>query len=105
MSCVAFKPDDPNILASGCHIICTINVWDITSGSCLPVSDLSPHSESVLSVSWSPCGQWLASGGADEMVYIHDAKTLLIVLPQKKSQALAFWAMVDERVRSRMAPI
>ena len=32
--CVAFKPDNPNILVSGSYDK-TIKMWDITSGSCL----------------------------------------------------------------------
>ena len=38
VSCVAFKPDNPNILVS-CSFDRTIKMWDITSGSC--VSTLS----------------------------------------------------------------
>ena len=26
-------------------------------------------------MAWSPCGQWLASGGDDRMIFIYDAKT------------------------------
>ena len=32
MSCVAFKPDNPNIVVSGSDDN-TIKIWDITSGS------------------------------------------------------------------------
>ena len=32
--CVAFKPDNPNIVVSGSDDK-TIKTWDITSGSCL----------------------------------------------------------------------
>ena len=34
MQCVAFKPDNPNIVVSGSDEK-TIKTWDITSGSCL----------------------------------------------------------------------
>ena len=34
MYCVAFKPDNPNILVS-CSQDTTIKMWDITSGSIL----------------------------------------------------------------------
>jgi len=40
--CVAFKPDNPNILVSGSYDK-TIKMWDITSGSC--VSTLGCSSE------------------------------------------------------------
>ena len=34
VNCVAFKPDNPNIVVSGSDDE-TIKTWDITSGSCL----------------------------------------------------------------------
>ena len=34
VTCVAFKPDNPNIVVSGSYDE-TIKTWDITSGSCL----------------------------------------------------------------------
>ena len=40
MRCVAFKPDNANILVSGSYDE-TIKVWDMTSGSCL--STLAGH--------------------------------------------------------------
>jgi WD40 repeat protein len=70
--CVSFKPDNPNILVSGSNDK-TIIIWDITSGSCL--STLRAHSNWVRAVAWSPCGQWLASGGDDRMIFIYDANT------------------------------
>ena len=169
VNCVAFKPDNPNIVVSASDDK-TIKTWNITSGSCLstlscdsavlsvdlhdnciaagdadgkicvfdaaagkiksslkvggdvPSIDFAPcgnkfaiacnnylsssysvqifsqdgstgnfvcqstlkaHSSLVLSVSWSPCGQWLASGGADKMVYIYDAKTFEVKWPLK----------------------
>ena len=56
--CVAFKPDNPNIVVSGSDDK-TIKTWDITSGSCL--STLRCDSE-VLSVAYSPDGTKLAAG-------------------------------------------
>ena len=78
MNCVAFKPDNPNIVVSGSDDA-TIKTWDITSGSCL--STLRAHSDWVRAVAWSPCGQWLASGGDDEMIYVYDAKTFEVKWP------------------------
>ena len=72
VTCVAFKPDNPNIVVSGSDDK-TIKTWDITSGSCL--STLTAHSYYVNAVAWSPCGQWLASGGDDEMIFIYNANT------------------------------
>ena len=70
--CVAFKPDNPNIVVSGSDDE-TIKTWDITSGSCL--STLSGHSHWVFSVAWSPDGTKLASGSRDETVRIWEAAT------------------------------
>ena len=70
MNCVAFKPDNPNIVVSGSADE-TIKTWDITSGSCL--STLRGHDRKVLSVSWSPDGTRLASGSIDTTVMIWDA--------------------------------
>ena len=36
---------------------------------------LKAHSDWVRAVAWSPCGQWLASGGDDSMIFIYDANT------------------------------
>jgi len=36
---------------------------------------LRAHNRDVNAVAWSPCGQWLASGGDDRMIFIYDAKT------------------------------
>ena len=58
LRCVAFKPDNANILVIDSNDM-TIEVWDITSGSCL--STLRGHSESINSVAFSPDGQFIAS--------------------------------------------
>ena len=39
------------------------------------------HSDWVRAVAWSPCGQWLASGGNDKMIYVYDAKTFEVKWP------------------------
>ena len=70
--CVAFKPDNPNVVVSGSRDT-TIKTWDITSGSCL--STLSGHSDDVYSVAWSPDGTKLASGSSDDTVRIWEAAT------------------------------
>ena len=40
-----------------------------------PDCPVRAHSDYVYAVAWSYCGQWLASGGADKMVHVYDAKT------------------------------
>ena len=40
-----------------------------------PDCPVKAHSSFVKAVAWSPCGQWLASGGDDKMIYVYDAKT------------------------------
>ena len=58
VNCVAFKPDNPNIVVSGsCDK--TIKTWDITSGSCL--STLRGEN-AIFSLAFSPDGQLIATG-------------------------------------------
>ena len=42
---------------------------------------LKAHSDWVRAVAWSPCGQWLASGGDDKMVFVFDTKTFEVKWP------------------------
>ena len=42
---------------------------------------LKAHSDWVRAVAWSPCGQWLTSGGDDKMIYVYDAKTFEVKWP------------------------
>ena len=65
--CVAFKPDNPNIVVSGSDDE-TIKTWDITSGSCL--STLSCDS-AVLSVDWHD--NCIAAGDVVGKIYVFDA--------------------------------
>ena len=58
MRCVAFKPDNPNIVVSGSDDK-TIKTWDITSGSCLSTLNVD---SAVLSVAYSPDGTKLTAG-------------------------------------------
>ena len=64
VKCVAFKPDNPNIVVSGSNDK-TIKTWDITSGSCL--STLRGHSGVVRSVCFSSDGKKLTSGSSADM--------------------------------------
>ena len=72
MSSLAFRPDDPNVLVTGSWDK-TVKLWDLSTSTCL--STMRAHSNWVRAVAWSPCGQWLASGGDDRMIFIYDAKT------------------------------
>ena len=65
VNCVAFKPDNPNIVVSSSYDT-TIKTWDITSGSCL--STLRGHSAIVRSVCFSSDGKQLTSGSEDGTV-------------------------------------
>jgi len=67
VNCVAFKPDNPNILVS-CSDDKTIKMWDITSGSCLSTS--STCDSRVNTVSFSKDGQHIAAGTVFHGVYI-----------------------------------
>ena len=57
MLCVAFDPQNPNILASGSEDE-TIKIWDIESGSCLSTLGVDGL---VLSLDFSPCGSKIAA--------------------------------------------
>ena len=46
-----------------------------STGNFVCQSTLNAHSDYVRAVAWSPCGQWLASGGDDRMIFIYDANT------------------------------
>ena len=66
--CVAFKPDDPNMLVSG-SLDKNIKMWDITSGSCL--STLRGHSDWVRGVAFNPRDpQMLVSCSVDKTIKV-----------------------------------
>ena len=56
MTCVAFKPDNPNIVVSSSYDE-TIKTWDITSGSCLSTLKVGGD---VPSIDFAPCGNKFA---------------------------------------------
>ena len=68
--CVAFKPNNANIVVSGSDDK-TIKTWDITSGSCL--STLRGHTDFVTSVCFSPDGSKIVSGSEDKTILVWDA--------------------------------
>jgi WD40 repeat protein len=84
VSCLAFKPDDPNILVSG-SFDKTLKIWDLSRAACL--STVNAHSDCVNAVSWSTCGKWLVSGGDDKKINIYDAQTFQV----KRSVTVDSW--------------
>ena len=68
---MAFSPDD-RLFASS-HWADFISVWDITT--CERISRLTGHPEGVNSLSFSPCGQFLAAGGVKGTVQVWETDT------------------------------
>ena len=77
MNCVAFKPDNPNIVVSSSYDE-TIKTWDITSGSCLSTSGSCLSTlkvdNDVASIAYSPDGSKLAAAHSTR-VSIFNAET------------------------------
>ena len=72
VTCVAFKPDNPNIVVSGSDDR-TIKTWDITSGSCL--STLTGHTDMVTGVCFDPTGKTIVSCSWDKTIRFWDSAT------------------------------
>ena len=72
MRCVAFDPQNPNILASGADDE-TIKIWDIESGACQSTLRVDAGIEGVLSVSFSPEDNVIAAGCSNGKIYLLDA--------------------------------
>ena len=70
VTCVSFKPDNPNIVVSSSYDQ-TIKTWHITSGSCL--STLSVDN-AVTSLSYAPSGDILAVGDFGGNIHFFNAK-------------------------------
>ena len=68
---LAFSTDDRFVASS--HWSDFISVWDITHGE--RVIRLTGHAEGVHSLSFSPCGQFLAAGGIKGTVQVWDTST------------------------------
>ena len=74
---ISFSPDT-RLIASTCMSANSdeagsIVVWDMKSGE--QIACLSAHTRWVTTLCFSPCGQFLASGGKDSTVYVWDVNT------------------------------
>jgi len=58
VSCLAFKPGDPDILVSGSWDK-TLKIWDLSTPACLSTVNVD---STVKSVAFSPCGKTIAVG-------------------------------------------
>ena len=77
MTCVSFKPDNPNIVVSSSYDK-TIKTWDITSGSCLSTLNVG---SCVNSVHFNGSGDTVAAGCDDGTVQIIDVATAQVKRP------------------------
>ncbi len=68
---VAFSPDDRFVASS--HWSDFISVWDIMT--CERIIRITGHPEGVHSLSFSPCGQFLAAGGVKGTVQVFETAT------------------------------
>ena len=74
---ISFSPDT-RLIAFTCSASDTddaesIIVWDMESGE--QIACLSAHTNWISTLCFSPCGQFLASGGEDSTVYVWDVST------------------------------
>ena len=70
VTCVSFKPDNPNIVVSSSYDK-TIIVWDITSGSCLSTLRVD---RTVKCLSYGPTGDILVVGDRGGSIHFFNAK-------------------------------
>jgi len=70
---VAYSTDGTKLAAGLAYPSNSVLIFDLQTNE--QICFLKAHSSQVYAVAWSPCGQWLASGGGDRMIYVYDAKT------------------------------
>ncbi|HEX4714652.1 MAG TPA: hypothetical protein VH164_06970, partial [Ktedonobacteraceae bacterium] len=46
----------------------SVQVWNALDGS--PITTHNNHSGQIQSSNWSPDGEWIASGGTDNMIHV-----------------------------------
>jgi WD40 repeat protein len=74
VSCLAFKPGDPNILVTGSWDK-TLKIWDLSTAASACLSTVNVDSY-VFSVAFSPCGKTMAVGCENGTVVIVDVATV-----------------------------
>ena len=74
VSCVAFKPDNPNILVS-CSDDETIKMWDITSGSCVSTLRVDAGVYGVQCVRFNGTGDTIVAGCWNGNIFFIDTAT------------------------------
>ena len=96
MTGVAFHPTK-NLVAS-CSSDKSVKLWNADTGA--ELWTVRAHSKWVRAVVWSPCGQWLASGGDDRMIFIYDANTFEVKSSLNVGYAFSrFSTRISVRVR------
>ena len=76
VSSISYSPDGSKLAAAHYK---TVSIFNMETNEVL--CTVKAHSGWVRAVAWSPCGQWLASGGDDKMVNVYDAKTFEVKWP------------------------
>jgi transducin (beta)-like 1 len=76
VSSIGWCPDHPpgtNELVATSSFDGTARLWDSVTGECLKI--FSDHKRPVYALSFSPEGQWLATGSGDGFLHIYNVKT------------------------------
>jgi eukaryotic-like serine/threonine-protein kinase len=82
--CVSFSPDGKRIAATDGN---DIQVWDVSS--CKELMTLSGHERGIESISYSPDGTKIVSGGKDKTVRVWDAMTGVEIMTLREHGAEA----------------
>eukprot|EP01122_Echinamoeba_exundans_P008895 TRINITY_DN302_c0_g2_i3.p1 TRINITY_DN302_c0_g2~~TRINITY_DN302_c0_g2_i3.p1 ORF type:complete len:352 (-),score=51.77 TRINITY_DN302_c0_g2_i3:20-1075(-) len=91
------NPSKPALLATA-SFDRTVKLWDTSSGNCLQTLDR--HEEAVYSISFSPDGEYIASGSLDRCLNIWSVKDGALVKSYKGSGSIndVSWSSGGERV-------